>query len=64
LLTLDLHASLVARLDDGAADEAAAEEEAEGDAEQAAAGALTLAIDLTDGGDGNNEAPGAVPAAA
>lgn len=64
LLTLDLHASLVARLDDGAADEAAAEEEGEGDVEQAAAGALTLAIDLTDGGDGNNEAPGAVPAAA
>jgi len=64
LLTLDLHASLVARLDDGAADEAAAEEEGEGDAEQTAAGTLTLAIDLTDGGDGNNEAPGAVPAAA
>jgi len=64
LLTLDLHASLVARLDDGAADEATADEEGEGDAEQAAAGALTLAIDLTDGGDGNNEAPGAVPAAA
>ncbi len=62
LLTLDLHASLVARLDDGAAEEAAADEE--GDAEQAAAGALTLAIDLADANDGNDEAPGAVPAAA
>ncbi|WP_374567954.1 ribonuclease catalytic domain-containing protein [Ideonella sp.] len=65
LLTLDLHASLVARLDDGGAEDAAADEEGEGDdTEQAAAGALTLAIDLADGGEGNDEAPGAVPAAA
>ncbi|HEX5686648.1 MAG TPA: RNB domain-containing ribonuclease [Ideonella sp.] len=61
LLTLDLHASLVARLDDGAAEEAVADEEGEGEeTEQAAAGALTLAIDLADG---NDEAPGAAPAA-
>ncbi|MEK8031928.1 RNB domain-containing ribonuclease [Ideonella sp. DXS29W] len=65
LLTLDLHASLMARLDDGA-DEAAASEEAEGDddAEQAAGGALTLAIDLADGADSNDDTPGPVPAAA
>jgi exoribonuclease-2 len=61
LLTLDLHAGLVARLDDGAAEEAVADEEGEGEeTEQAAAGALTLAIDLADG---NDEAPGAAPAA-
>ncbi|HJV68535.1 ribonuclease catalytic domain-containing protein [Ideonella sp.] len=46
LLTLDLHASLAARLDDLIAEEAVADEEAE--AEEAPAGALTLAIDVAD----------------
>jgi exoribonuclease-2 len=50
LLTLDLHASLLARLDDddaaGPADAEAAE--AEDEAEEAPAGALTLAIDVAD----------------
>jgi exoribonuclease-2 len=65
LLTLDLHANLLTRLDDGAAEAATAEDEGEGDdSEQAAAGGLTLAIDLADGNEGNNEAPGPVPAAA
>jgi exoribonuclease-2 len=51
LLTLDLHARLVARLDTDAASRAAAEEpEAETeDAEDAAAGPLTLAIDVDEG---------------
>jgi exoribonuclease-2 len=50
LLTLDLHANLIARLDDpgtsaddAAVDEAEAEEAAQG------AGPLTLAIDMSDG---------------
>ncbi|MBT9596412.1 MAG: RNB domain-containing ribonuclease [Vitreoscilla sp.] len=46
LLTLDLHASLAARLDDEPAPEDGAEAEAEGD--EPAAGVLTLAIDLAD----------------
>lgn len=54
LLTLDLHANLVARLDDtatsAAVDDAGADADAEdGDEAAAAAGGLTLAIDLTDG---------------
>lgn len=52
-MTLDVHASLLARLDDTAAEEAAIEEE-EDEAGEAPAGALTLAIDL---------APEAEPAA-
>ncbi|HEV8691298.1 MAG TPA: RNB domain-containing ribonuclease [Ideonella sp.] len=50
LLTLDLHASLAARLDDVPV--AAAQEAEEADeGEEAPAGALTLAIDLADGSD-------------
>ncbi|MFO1339756.1 MAG: RNB domain-containing ribonuclease [Burkholderiaceae bacterium] len=59
LLTLDLHASLAARLDDEAG---AAAEEAEDEAgEEAPAGALTLAIDLADA---DEAGPGAPPPAA
>ncbi|MBW8778267.1 MAG: RNB domain-containing ribonuclease [Burkholderiales bacterium] len=47
LLTLDVHARLVARLDDEAAAGEAATEEAD-DAEEAGAGPLTLAIDVTE----------------
>jgi len=47
LLTLDVHARLVARLDDAAATGEAAAEEAD-DAEEAGAGPLTLAIDVTE----------------
>ena len=48
LLTLELHASLLARLDDAPPPEAVADE-AEPDAEEAdAAPALTLAIDVND----------------
>ena len=47
LLTLDVHARLVARLDDDAAAGEAATEEAD-DAEEASAGPLTLAIDVTE----------------
>jgi len=46
LLTLDVHARLVARLDDQAAGDAATEEA--DDAEEASAGPLTLAIDVTE----------------
>jgi exoribonuclease-2 len=59
-MTLDVHASLLARLDEpvsGASDEAAEDED-----EVEAAGALTLAIDLNDAGDGA-EAPAASGAA-
>jgi exoribonuclease-2 len=45
LLTLDLHARLIAKLDDEAAAPADATEEAD-DAEEAGAGPLTLAIDV------------------
>jgi exoribonuclease-2 len=69
LLTLDLHASLAARLDDvpavaeGAEGADEADEADEG--EQAPAGALTLAIDVADAGDGSDAAPEAgAPAAA
>ncbi|MEP6503710.1 MAG: RNB domain-containing ribonuclease, partial [Betaproteobacteria bacterium] len=55
LLTLDLHARLVAKLDDDAAS-AGATEEAD-DVEEAGAGPLTLAIDV------NEEAPPAEGAA-
>jgi exoribonuclease II len=48
LLTLDLHASLLARLDDDAAAAPAAAEAEEDETEEAPAGALTLAIDLAD----------------
>ncbi|HEY8973799.1 MAG TPA: RNB domain-containing ribonuclease, partial [Burkholderiaceae bacterium] len=47
LLTLDVHARLVARLDDEAATDEAAAEDAD-DAEEASAGPLTLAIDVTE----------------
>ena len=47
LLTLDVHARLVARLDDATATGEAAAEEAD-DAEEAGAGPLTLAIDVTE----------------
>lgn len=65
LLTLDLHASLAARLDDLIAEEAVADEEAE--AEGAPAGALTLAIDVADAAGAADIAPsdpGATPPAA
>ncbi len=65
LLTLEVHATLVARLDDEAP--AAAEPDAEED-EAASAGALTLAIDLDDGEakspDAGPDANGAAGAAA
>jgi exoribonuclease-2 len=63
LLTLDLHASLAARLDDIAAEETAADDE--GEAEQAPTGALTLAIDLGDAAEGTGTGPdtAAAPAA-
>jgi exoribonuclease-2 len=60
LLTLDLHASLAARLDDLIEEEAAAEDEGEG--EEAPAGALTLAIDLADEA-GEPDAAPATPSA-
>jgi exoribonuclease-2 len=47
LLTLDVHARLVARLDDDAGAGEAVAEEAD-DAEEASAGPLTLAIDVTE----------------
>jgi exoribonuclease-2 len=47
LLTLDVHARLVARLDDATATDEAAAEEAD-DVEEAGAGPLTLAIDVTE----------------
>ena len=47
LLTLDVHARLVARLDDTTATDEAAAEESD-DAEEAGAGPLTLAIDVTE----------------
>jgi len=56
LLTLDVHARLVARLDDEAAPEDAATEDAD-EAEEAGAGPLTLAIDV------DEEAPPAEGAA-
>ena len=56
LLTLDLHARLVARLDDAAASADAATEEAD-EVEEAGAGPLTLAIDV------NEETPPAKDAA-
>ena len=51
LLTLDLHARLLAKLDDDAAAPADAATEEADDAEEASAGPLTLAIDV------NEEAP-------
>jgi exoribonuclease-2 len=61
LLTLDVHASLVARLDDASttADDALVDDSDEAEAEQAAA-PLALAIDVQDAG----EAAGADPRAA
>lgn len=60
LLTLDLHAQLIARIDEGAA---AAPEAAEADADEEleAAGTLTLAIDLDDSPEAAKDA--AAPAA-
>ncbi|MBA4340760.1 MAG: ribonuclease II [Methylibium sp.] len=55
-MTLDVHASLVTRLDDVVADEAAIEAE-EDEAGEAPAGALTLAIDLTGDADAEPGAP-------
>jgi exoribonuclease-2 len=60
LLTLDLHANVVARLDDVAA--AAVPAEAEADEEVDSAGPLTLAIDVA--GDGADAASAAVDAPA
>ena len=60
LLTLDLHASLAARLDDLIEEEAAAEED--GEAEEAPAGTLTLAIDLADDAGDAQAAPAPSPA--
>jgi exoribonuclease-2 len=66
LLTLDLHATLLARIDeppvDGAADAAAADAAAEADDESEVTGALTLAIDVDGGADAESAAP-AAPAA-
>ncbi len=58
LLTLDLHASLAARLDDLIEEEAAGEEEGE----EAPAGTLTLAIDLAEEPGEAAAAPGPSPA--
>lgn len=57
-MTLDVHASLITRLDDKVADEAAIEEE-EDEAGEAPAGALTLAIDIgaDEAGDGSAAPP-------
>jgi len=55
-MTLDVHASLVTRLDDVVADEAAIEAE-EDEVGEAPAGALTLAIDLTGDADAEPGAP-------
>ena len=70
LLTLELHASLVARLDDpaSAAGAATASTEAEADTESdddasAAAAPLALAIDLQDGDNAAEPAPAGTPAA-
>jgi exoribonuclease-2 len=60
LLTLDLHASLAARLDDLIEEESAAEED--GEAEEAPAGTLTLAIDLADDAGDAQAAPAPSPA--
>jgi exoribonuclease-2 len=59
-MTLDVHASLLARLDEPVG--SGAEDSAEDEDEVESAGALTLAIDLNDAGDGT-EAP-AAPASA
>ncbi|MBC8058468.1 MAG: RNB domain-containing ribonuclease, partial [Rhizobiales bacterium] len=65
LLTLDLHASLVARLDDVAAESAATEAGAEADADDLdeSAGPLTLAIDVQ-GEDADEPSPSAAAAPA
>ncbi|MFN6997897.1 MAG: ribonuclease catalytic domain-containing protein, partial [Aquincola tertiaricarbonis] len=65
LLTLDLHAQLVTRLDDAVA-EVAAETDAEVDEEVQEAAPLSLAIDLGDAPEAGAAAPqeGAAPAAA
>jgi exoribonuclease-2 len=63
LLTLELHATLAARLDD-AVPGVAAESEAEVDEELAEAAPLSLAIDVTESGDAPASAEGAAPAAA
>jgi exoribonuclease-2 len=57
LLTRDIHARLVAKLDDEASADGAATEEVD-DAEEASAGPLTLAIDV------NEETPPAEGSAA
>jgi exoribonuclease-2 len=62
LLTLDLHATLTARLDDGPADAAAAEPDADADELAESAGPLTLAIDVQ--GDDAADAPAAQSAPA
>lgn len=59
-MTLDVHASLLARLDEPVG--SGAEDSAEDEDEVESAGGLTLAIDLNDAGDGT-EAP-AAPASA
>jgi exoribonuclease-2 len=61
-LTLELHASLVARLDDEAA--AAPADGADEEDETPAAAPLALAIDLSDADGGAEPAPAAPPAAA
>jgi len=48
LLTLDLHASLAARLDDQPAPEDSTDADPEGEGDEPSAGVLTLAIDLAD----------------
>ncbi|MBI5268689.1 MAG: RNB domain-containing ribonuclease [Burkholderiales bacterium] len=63
LLTLDLHASLVARLDDVAPDAAQGAEDEDGEADAPPAGGLALAIDLADA-EGDTPSADAPPAAA
>ena len=60
LLTLDIHASLLARLDDASDD--AAQDEADDEAAAQAAGGLALAIGLDDADDSEPAATGATPA--
>ena len=61
LLTLDVHASVIARLDDAPADAAATEPESDDPAESA--GPLTLAIDLQGDDAGAPQTANAAPAA-
>jgi exoribonuclease-2 len=63
LLTLDLHASLLQRLDAPSADDATADEGDDDEGDEAA-GPLTLAIDVADGADAAPTTPDETPATA